>query len=120
MAGEEGVFIATSIFSIGALGLFIYLHHKADEMWRDVWLFCSFNVLAYDLAFLRVGYQNYLVQNALATTTENILVDIVWLIYALVGLIMFKMLLRFLKYLYAVVRGLSKDEQEDEINKSGI
>lgn len=118
MAGEDGVFIISGIFSVGALLLFIYLHYtnsktivtnyyEADmkNIWSNIWIGASFLILACDFSLLNYSFQHVLVYNAFADTFFTIVNAILWGCYLIVGYSTWITLMMALRMIISSVRG---------------
>lgn len=118
MAGEDGVFIISGIFSTGALLLFIYLHYmnsktnvstyyEADikAIWSNIWVGAAFLILACDFSLLNYSFQHVLIYTAFADTFFTIVNIIMWGCYLIVGYSTWITLIMALRMIAASVRG---------------
>lgn len=114
MALEE-MYIASSITSIAAIGVFVYLHRTtAHEILKTTWLSAIFLFLYHALAVIQIGFRDIIVHAQSAELAFTMSSALMWLCVGVAGYFILQLLLMVFRVLRQVVSGASAYEQEEK------
>ncbi len=118
MAGEDGVFIISGLFSLGALAVFGYLHYINNKnivttyselvvktIWSNIWIAGAFLILSLDFSLLNYSFQHVLVYTAFSDTFFIVVNVLMWGCYLIAGYSTYITMIMALKALAGSLRG---------------
>lgn len=123
MAGEN-FFIAVAVTMTSTLGFFTYLHWMASKtgnwLFERVWMMGAFATVYLSIGFLRRGFQNYLVDTALADLTFSLMHILQEVMVLLFGWLLLSIAYHGIRQIIDAVEGRRYDpvkEQTKEMQK---
>ena len=108
MAIEE-IVISSAINSLGIMAVLLYLFHQSEsKIWRYIWLFGVFLMMAYSVGIEKWSFQHLVVSAELNDMAFNLLTIILWCVYILLAYLMVLLLSSIFKAANAVLTGVTK------------